>query len=51
MTLDHAMANDELKDFARRLNIMLPQGLSERSQRALDSLSRMRVADFDNGYA
>lgn len=51
MVTDHSKANDELKKLATRKNVPLASGLSEKSQKYYDALSKKQGKDFDKAYS
>jgi len=51
MTIDHGKANEELKSLAKKANISIPEGLSEKSQQKYNELAQKKGADFDAAYA
>jgi putative membrane protein len=50
MVTDHGKANDELKEIARKENIVLPATLDAEHQAKSDSLSKLSGKDFDKAY-
>jgi putative membrane protein len=48
---DHTKANGELIALAQKNNITLPTGLSDKSQKAYDDLSKESGKDFDKDFA
>lgn len=50
MVRDHTKANDELKSLASTKNITLPATLSEKHQKHVDDLKKLKGAEFDKEY-
>lgn len=47
---DHTKANNELMEAAKKKNISLPAGLSDKCQKKYDDLSKKKGKDFDKDY-
>lgn len=50
MIHDHSMANDELKNIAKKNNIMLPDNMLPANQNTYNELSKFSGPDFDLNY-
>ena len=50
MVKDHTAGNEELKTLASQKNITLPSALSEKKQKNVDVVSKLKGADFDKEY-
>lgn len=50
MVKDHSEANDNLKLIASRLNITLPDSVSDDSRKEIDKLKMKKGKDFDKAY-
>lgn len=51
MVADHTKANNELKAWASKKGVSLPEGLSEKSQQKFGDLAAKSTADFDKAYS
>lgn len=51
MLRDHGNASDELKPIAQKLNVTIPEQVSQEHQQAIDKLSNLKGKDFDDAYA
>ena len=50
MVEDHTLANQRLEQLAQTKDVRLPQHPSEKHQRAMDRLSKLRGSEFDREY-
>jgi len=50
MVKDHSAANDNLKSIASRLNITLPDSVSDDSRKEINKLKMKKGKDFDKAY-
>jgi putative membrane protein len=50
MVKDHGKANENLKSIASKMNVPLPEKVSEKHQAAIDKMSKMSGAEFDAQY-
>jgi putative membrane protein len=50
MVKDHSKANDELKEVAGKMNVMVPEKVGSKHQAMIAKMSALSGADFDKAY-